>query len=47
MDIGNKNARKSVLVPKFFYYLHILACLLHCLLYHPTLLEFYLCVHIA
>ena len=47
MDIGNKNALESVLVPKFLYYLHILLCLLNCLLYHPAMLEFYFCVYIA
>ena len=47
MDIGNKNALESVLVPKFLYYSHILLCLLNCLLYHPAMLEFYFCVQIA
>ena len=47
MDIGTKNALQSVLVPKFLYYSHILPCLLHCLLYYPTLLEFYFRVQIV
>ena len=46
MDIGNKNARESALVPKFLYYSHILLCLLNCVLYHPAMLEFYFCVRI-
>ena len=47
MDIGNENALQSLHVPKFLCYLHILLCLLNCLLYHPAMLEFYFCVHIA
>ena len=47
LDIGNKNALESVLVPKFLYYSHILLCLLNYLFYHPAMLEFHFCVYIA
>ena len=47
MDIGNKNALESVLVPKFLCYSHIFICLLTCLQYHPAMVEFFFCVHIA